>query len=60
MMKLLANMDWELFDKQKQWLHEQVCRLELSGTGEAEHPEGLLNLMDQIGDLAEDLGIKER
>lgn len=45
MEELLRNMDWNLFEKQKEWLAEQVTVLEPSGSEASELPEGILNMM---------------
>lgn len=52
--KFLANMDPELFTKQKEWLYKQFCELEPSGSESSDYPEGILNMMDQLQDLAEE------
>lgn len=53
MEELLRNMDWELFEKQKEWLVEQVAALEPSGSEASEIPEGILNMMDRMQEVYE-------
>lgn len=48
---LLKNMDWELFEKQKEWLAKQVAVLEPSGSEASGFPEGILNMMDRIQEI---------
>lgn len=54
MEELLRNMDWELFEKQKQWLADQVAALIPAGTEASDLPEGVLNMMDRIQEAWED------
>lgn len=56
MEELLKNMDWELFEKQKEWLAEQVAVLEPSGSEASGIPEGILNMMDRIQEAWENRG----
>lgn len=53
MEELLENMDWELFERQKEWLAKQVAALEPSGSEVSGFPEGILNMMDRIQEIWE-------
>lgn len=48
----LHNIDWQLFQKQKEWLNQQAIQAEDSGC-EDNMPLGILNLMDAIQDMYE-------
>ncbi len=52
--KVMEQIDWGLFLKQKEWLYSQQCYLERwYGTRAAVFPEGILNLMDGLQDAWE-------
>lgn len=53
------NIDTTEFMKQKEWLQTQILALEPSGTDAVRFPEGILHMMDEIQDAAEnDLGMR--
>lgn len=59
---IYENMDWELFLKQKQWIVDCVYSDVISGVThyDREMAEGILHLMDTIGDAVEANGIKSK
>lgn len=50
----LRHIDLKLLAKQKEWLYDQFKSLEPSGEEASAMPEGILNLLDAIGDAAEE------
>ncbi|MCD8014390.1 MAG: hypothetical protein LUG99_14670 [Lachnospiraceae bacterium] len=58
LLKVMNQMDWELFVKQKEWLYSQLCYLEKWYGAEASAlPEGILNMMGRIQNVWEMGGI---
>ena len=55
---VMKDLDTDLFMKQKDWLYRQICELEPSGEEATACPEGILHLMDELQDAAEEMGLK--
>lgn len=55
LLKVLGNMDWDLFKRQKEWLFSQQIQTEnWYGQDASDLPAGILNMMDRIQDVWED------
>lgn len=52
--EIIKGMDTKLFIQQKEWIAKQIAVLAPSGSEAVQLPEGLLNLLDQIQDAAEE------
>ena len=56
--RMIKNIDTTEFMKQKKWLQAQISMLEPSGIEATRFSEGILHMMDEIQDAAEnDLGM---
>ncbi|MCD8069182.1 MAG: hypothetical protein LUE87_09915 [Lachnospiraceae bacterium] len=56
LLKVLGNMDWDLFKRQKEWLFSQQIQTEnWYGQDASDLPAGILNMMDRIQDVWEDV-----
>lgn len=54
LVKIMDNMDWDLFQRQKEWLYAQQIHIEKwYGQEAAVFPTGILNMMDKIQDAWE-------
>ncbi len=56
LVKLMEDMDWDLFVRQKEWLYSQQIQIEKwYGQSASALPAGILNMMDRIQDAWEGL-----
>lgn len=56
---VMSKVDHKLYMEQKAWLYRQICELAPSGEEATAQPEGILHLMDELQDAAEEMGITE-
>lgn len=56
---VMSKVDPKLYMEQKAWLYRQICELAPSGEEAIAQPEGILHLMDELQDAAEEMGLAE-
>lgn len=53
LLNVMENVDWDLFEHQKEWLYSQQIQTERYGHDASDLPAGILNMMDRIQDAWE-------